>query len=36
MLIPLHELIDKAYYKGQIVVALANNFCEESYPAQFA
>jgi len=32
----LHELVDKAYYKGQIVVAAANNFSEESYPAQFA
>ncbi len=34
--ITLHELIDKAYFKGQIVVAAANNQRRVSFPAQFA
>lgn len=35
-LLPLQELIDQAYYKGQILVAAANNNRLVSYPAQFA
>ena len=35
-LLPLQELIDQSYYKGQILVAAANNNRLVSYPAQFA
>ncbi|MGI9515744.1 MAG: S8 family peptidase [Pirellulaceae bacterium] len=35
-LIVMHELIEKAYVQGQIVVAAANNQRRVSYPAQFA
>jgi len=35
-LIAMHELIDQAYFQGQIVVAAANNQRRISYPAQFA
>lgn len=36
MISQLHELVDKAYYKGQIIIAAANNFSKVSYPAHFA
>lgn len=36
MVARLHELVDRAYYKGQILVAAANNFSKLSYPAHFA
>jgi subtilisin family serine protease len=32
----LHQLVDAAYFKGQILVAAANNLRQESYPAAFA
>lgn len=32
----LHDLVDKAYFKGQILVAAANNYSKVSYPAHFA
>jgi subtilisin len=32
----LHELVDRAYFNGQILVAAANNHRQESYPANFA
>jgi subtilisin family serine protease len=32
----LHELVDRAYFNGQILVAAANNHRQESYPAHFA
>ncbi len=32
----LHELVDQAYYKSQIVVAAANNQQQVSFPAHFA
>lgn len=36
MMTRMHELVDKAYYNGQIVVAAANNLSQVSYPAHFA
>jgi subtilisin family serine protease len=32
----LHELVDKAYFNGQILVAAANNHRQQSFPASFA
>lgn len=36
MISQLHELVDRAYYKGQIIIAAANNYSKVSYPAHFA
>ena len=32
----LHELVDAAFFQGQVLVAAANNHHQISYPAQFA
>lgn len=32
----MHDLVDTAYFKGQILVAAANNFSKVCYPAHFA
>jgi subtilisin family serine protease len=32
----LHELVDRAYFRGRLVVAAANNRLQPSYPSQFA
>lgn len=33
---PLHELLDRAYHAGAIVVAAANNLSQPSYPSVFS
>src|SRR5688500_5977105 len=32
----LHDLVDRAYFEGRILVAAANNRAQPSYPSQFA
>lgn len=36
MVTHMHDLVDAAYFKGQILVAAANNFSKVCYPAHFA